>query len=109
VPSLWREILAKSLQKHLGKYMEQIALSMVPGSFEEEVNEDEDEGQDEDREDGEEDEDEGEDEDRKHRQEEENEDAIRDPKLDDLPLVDSAKFFEAARSGDIETLKLALM
>ncbi|CCX32401.1 Similar to Osteoclast-stimulating factor 1; acc. no. Q5ZJJ9 [Pyronema omphalodes CBS 100304] len=91
--------------------MEQIALFIVPGSFEDEVDEDEDDGEDEDREDEdrEEEEDEREDEDRKDRQEEENDDAMWDPKLDDLPLVDSAKFFEAAKSGDIETVNLAVM
>jgi hypothetical protein len=97
----------KHLQKHLGRHMEQIALFVVPGSFEEEVDDNEDEGEDEgedvDREDRAEDEDEGEDEDRKDRQEEKDEDAMRDPQLDDLPLVESAKFFEAAKSGDIET------
>ncbi|KAI5783129.1 hypothetical protein FPQ18DRAFT_396563 [Pyronema domesticum] len=109
MPSLCREIPAKTSTKTPRKHMEQIALFVVPGSFEEEVDQDEDEGEDEDIENREEEEDEGEDEDGKDRQEEEDEDAMQDPKLNDLPRVDSAKFFKAAKSGDIETVNLALM
>jgi hypothetical protein len=57
----------------LGRHVEQIALFIVPGSFEDEVDEDEEEGKDEDRENIEEDEDVGEDKDRKDRLKEEDE------------------------------------
>jgi ankyrin repeat protein len=102
----------KRLQRHLGKQLEQIALFVIPGSMEDEDNDEEEY----DKEDAD-DEDKNREEDQ---QDTNNEVDEKGPEAADKnnpnpeaeqhgPLVDQRAFFEAAENGDIETVKLAIL
>jgi hypothetical protein len=107
-------LLPKILQKHLGKHMEQIALFVIPGSFEEDGDDDKD--NDEDNNDDEEDDDRDDlgdnDHDAKNDQSEES--AVipaedEDSRPSEHYSVNQDSFMAAAESGDMETVKVALI